>query len=402
MEQQAKQYEPFPLCPLKVRGVFGIAWQIFRRGFWPMLLLTLVLTGLVSLVAFLSYGGSMASLLSLSTGQYMEPGFDYQGPAVELMFDMLSIAGVSTLLSLVAAFLLNPMYLGAANAEYSRRMRGGRLSLGGLFQSCGKGLTRYYTTYLANLLVEIGMGIALSIVIWLVAAVVIFGAAFGSISPYGSFGAGFILAIVLMVAVVLVISVIATMFLSFVYPVAVNENKRHFHAVGRSFRLVGRRFGRVLGVSLLNSLIWVVIGLLLCLPGMLMMFVPLFQSIQSSTPDLSGMAGGMIAMFAGALIAQLLSTPYTLALHTALYYDAAAREPEGPVFDPAQPLPQDAPSAAQPVYNQRLYDQPEQPSCNPPCDGSQQNGQCSQPEQPSWEQPQPGQEEPPSQGPQGV
>jgi hypothetical protein len=50
-------------------------------------------------------------------------------------------------------------------------------------------------------------------------------------------------------------------FITFVYPVAITEKTYHFNAVGRSFKLVAKKFWKVLGINILvYLLVYIVIG----------------------------------------------------------------------------------------------------------------------------------------------
>jgi hypothetical protein len=47
--EQPTPYEPLLRAPLKLSGVFGMAWQLYKRGFWPMFVFLLILTSIDSL-----------------------------------------------------------------------------------------------------------------------------------------------------------------------------------------------------------------------------------------------------------------------------------------------------------------------------------------------------------------
>ncbi len=46
MEQQFNTpHPPLLRAPLKMRGIFGVAWELYRRGFWQMFALAMLTLG---------------------------------------------------------------------------------------------------------------------------------------------------------------------------------------------------------------------------------------------------------------------------------------------------------------------------------------------------------------------
>ncbi len=333
MEERHTKYEPFVLSPLRLQGIFGITWRIYKRGFFSMLLLTLLLTGLPAGIMLLPWTGIIDELFKAGASLYEHGNF-------EIALRMLSGMGFTSLVALLSMFLLTPMYSGTAYAEYGRRMRGEGRSAGELIRGCGKGLKRYYGTYWANVLVMFGLSIALSIVLSVVLSFTALSFAFSMIPGFDAARIGGMVAVVVVVTVVsAILETIAVMFLSFVYPAAVAEGKLNFRAIGQSFRLVGRRFWRVLGVSLISVLALGLLSLLLSGAGIAMSISTVIAG------EFEELGSGITMILAGSILATMLYTPYAMALNTVLYYDAVSRDEKNPPpFDPAGPIVEDMPA----------------------------------------------------------
>jgi hypothetical protein len=118
---------------------------------------------------------------------------------------------------------------------------------------------------------------------------------------------------------------IGPVMLSFVFPAAVNENIKNFKAIGRSFRLVGKRFKRVIGANfLVIAIVFIILFALLtaavyyCTNG----FVGPF--------DTANFKIMFYVIFGVEALISLLLLPYGAALNTVLYFDARVRtEGEG-------------------------------------------------------------------------
>ncbi len=322
-------YPPLTRAPLRMRGIFGIAWQLYKRGFWQMFLLSLLFVSLPTVLLVLpqfALYGRMGIWTELQNdfsqfGQLSSFSPDMGLQDIGALFGMM---GVLSLVSLVFAFLLQPMYRGALFLEMEERMEGRAGTLGQLFRfALPIGLKRFYTTFLAEYVIQLGIGIVLSILMSIIAVVGVLSSVF-AFMPYfdsGSVPASFFITLGIVVLLTLVISIALSVFVMLIYPVAAHEKKFAFSAVGRAFKLTVKRFGRLLGATLLLSLVTSVICCILCLPALL-----LWQNIEAMFVLFSV----LLALFAG------LVSPYVAAFQTALYVDTAARVdgPEGAVIDP--------------------------------------------------------------------
>ncbi len=311
-EPGIRYFEPFPVAPLKVSGIFGIGWQLYRRSFGAAFLLTLVLMGIVCVLM-----GLVAAPIMDWTMQMTQDVMYYGESAIMNGFgQVLLLFPVMMLLSLLTIFLLQPMYTGTMYQEMHDRAEGRAKSVGRLFKSVGAGLKKVYTTMLVMMLMMFGLSFVAGIVasVMMVGAMVS-GAASGGFS--GAFGERFIGTIIVLYVIVLVLAIVFSVFLMLMYPVNAAENKRGFKALGRGFKLAGKRFWRCLGVLLLLTLIELVLLAVCYIPGIAIM---LGENASFGT--------GYALLFLGAGIASCLMAPYNTAVLTALYRDCAARVPE--------------------------------------------------------------------------
>ncbi|MEL7608989.1 MAG: hypothetical protein AAGU74_05745 [Bacillota bacterium] len=319
-------YEPIRIKPLRLRGVYGITWMIYKRNFASMFLLALVLYGIALIVLGAANGGLMAGMTGffedLENGGF--PGYDSFGMSANNPFQ--TIAGgislgiglwvLTMLLGLGLTLAVQPMIAGGLYTEASARLYGKYSGFKALLSRSKFMLRRFFTTNLCLLLAEWAISTVLGIVIGVLAFVMALSAMM-SLSVSTTMSAGSIIAIVVVALLAIAIAVTAMSFLSFVYPVAVNEGLKNFKAVERSFKLVSKRFGRVLGVSLTLVLAAALVF------GLSMTALLLLQI----TGD--GLLEG-IAIFVVYAAFICLFMPYCAALYTVLYFDVRVRlEGEG-------------------------------------------------------------------------
>lgn len=350
-EPGIRQEEPFPVAPLRFGGIFGVGWQLYRRNFAAGFLLTLVLAGLASLLMGILMGPLFNGLFS------MVEGIEYGAADITLAdMNFLLFIPLLLLVSLVMSFLLSPMYAGTMYQEMHDRAEGRVKSAGRLLASSGAGLKKFYTTFLALMAIAFGMSFIVNIITTVVFAGSMFtgilSEGFDPMSPEGPLaGSGFLTSMIVLFVTVFLLMLVYETFVLLSFPVAAAENKKAFKAVGRSFKLVGKRFWRCIGVVLLLELIF---SLLLAA-----LLVPMILLLANGTV---APGAGMVLLFAVITLFNCIATPYMYALVTALYRDCAARVPEeapaipGPVIE--APLPEQAP-AAQP-------EQPEAPQTDTP------------------------------------
>jgi len=218
------------------------------------------------------------------------------------------------------------------------RVYGRASSLGQMLRRSKYSLKRFFTTTLCNLLSAWGINFAVSLVTGLLTGVmtvfVLFGYVFAVVGESASLGVGAVIAFVFIYLLVLAVTVVASSLLLFVFPVAVNEPLKNFAAVGRSIRLVWKRFGRVVGCMFIIN-------------GAVIVAALLFGAVVAVSELLPAAAAAVAislvtVLYLGLIIFLALYQP---AIATVLYFDARARL-EGTSFPPF--VPQSAPVQADP------------------------------------------------------
>ena len=107
-----RDYEAYAIAPMRLRGVFGITWKIYCRGLWKMLVMTLLYIGLVTLIN---------GLLGVNAEQLAEA---IRMGRTQVLWQVMSMNGLASLLSLLSLLLLQPLFMAGAYPEYELHMRG--------------------------------------------------------------------------------------------------------------------------------------------------------------------------------------------------------------------------------------------------------------------------------------
>ena len=325
LEQQNTPYPPIMRAPLKMRGVFGLSWQLYKRGFWPMFAFAFLLVGMFLLILMLvmfSTFEKTGALTGFENGMSQFGASADSAAGTEAVASMLSFMGMMWLVSLAYSFLVTPAYLGATFLEMDQRMDGRSGTLYQLLRyALPIGFKRFYTTFLSTVLVQIIASIVITILISVVFPLMMFSALASSMAnPVG--GAGLAWVVVIGYIIMAVFMIIDMIFISLIYPAAAHEGKRAFQAVGRAFRLSSKRFGRLFGAFALFTLFLIISSVVCVLPTVLL--------------EWHNITLTMIVNATCMCLWTSLLSPYYPAFCTALYVDAAARVPNAPAA-PMQP-----------------------------------------------------------------
>ena len=337
-----KDYQPIPMRPLTMRGVFGITWAVTKRHFFAGVMYTLIWVLIAAAVLALCAAPAVIGIVANNAGQ--EGG-------------VAALVALSVILMFVAALaiwlVLEPIMNGGLYTEMSMRIYGQSSTFSQLFKRTGYTLKRYFTLNLCQYVGRLVAGIAVSLISSVLTGIVTAGGMMGAImsaarkglfdsgavqdiSEAASLGAGFIASLIIIWLINMVLAICATVPLAFTYPVAVNEDKKNFSALGRGLNLAFKRYGRILGVSLIVALVFMLIfGVVL--------------GISLAAGSTAAVVICAVVMAIAMLFLAAIETNYSAALYTVLYYDAYTREFRGSVNDPApNAYVHDAPVQAQP------------------------------------------------------
>lgn len=353
-----------PIRPLTVRGVFGISKKIISERFWGLMgyvgIYVLIDVALCALAA-------LPAVMAAVSGD--ESGF---GIAAGILLTVL----LSLAAALLIALLFKPMFEGTLYQELSARIFGEGSGCARMLRRTGYSLRRFFTTELCLIVCNIGIGIISSIAVSMLSGVAGLAGAAGILSllpsvatpstfipgalSFGALGTAGVWLIVIscaMVAASLCIELAGQCFITFAYPAAVNENERNFNAVGRSMKLVFKRFWRVFLCRLIVGLVFTAVTVILA--GLLVLTALLMDGRLAA-----GL--GVAIIVALSLIILLAAMAYSLfdsAVNTVLYFDTRVRlegedwlKPNGEAENGGQA--NGAPAGDAPDYNAPNYGAP--------------------------------------------
>ena len=247
-----KDYQPIPMRPLTMRGVFGITWAVTKRHFFAGVMYTLIWVLIAAAVLALCAAPAVIGIVANNAGQ--EGG-------------VAALVALSVILMFVAALaiwlVLGPIMNGGLYTEMSMRIYGQSSTFSQLFRRTGYTLKRYFTLNLCQYVGRLVAGIAVSLISSVLTGIVTAGGMMGAImsaarkglfdsgavqdiSEAASLSAGFIALLIIIWLINMVLAICATVPLVFTYPVAVNEDKKNFSALGRGLNLAFKRYGRIL------------------------------------------------------------------------------------------------------------------------------------------------------------
>lgn len=339
-----KDYQPIPMRPLTMRGVFGITWAVTKRRFFAGVMYTLIWVLIAAAVMTLCAAPAVVGIIANNAGQ--EGG-------------VAALVALSVILMFVAALaiwlVLGPIMSGGLYTEMSMRIYGQSSTLSQLFRRTGYTLKRYFKLNLCQHVGRLVAGIVLSLISSVLTGIITAGGmmsimmnaarngifdsgAVQDISEVASLGAGFIASLIVLWLINMVLAICVTVPLELTYPVAVNEDKKNFSALGRGLNIAFKRYGRMLGASLIVMLVFVLIALIIsAIFGVVL-------GISLAAGSTAAVVICAVVMAVAMLFLAAIEANYSAALYTVLYYDAYTREFRDSVNDPAQ----NAPVQAQP------------------------------------------------------
>ena len=211
-----KDYQPIPMRPLTMRGVFGITWAVTKRRFFAGVMYTLIWVLIAAAVLALCAAPAVIGIVANNAGQ--EGG-------------VAALVALSVILMFVAALaiwlVLGPIMNGGLYTEMSMRIYGQSSTLSQLFRRTGYTLKRYFTLNLCQYVGRLVAGIAVSLISSVLTGIVTAGGMMGAImsaarkglfdsgavqdiSEAASLGAGFIALLIIIWLINMVLAICAT------------------------------------------------------------------------------------------------------------------------------------------------------------------------------------------------
>ena len=173
-----KDYQPIPMRPLTMRGVFGITWAVTKRHFFAGVMYTLIWVLIAAAVLALCAAPAVIGIVANNAGQ--EGG-------------VAALVALSVILMFVAALaiwlVLEPIMNGGLYTEMSMRIYGQSSTLSQLFRRTGYTLKRYFTLNLCQYVGRLVAGIAVSLISSVLTGIVTAGGMMGAIMSAARKGA---------------------------------------------------------------------------------------------------------------------------------------------------------------------------------------------------------------------
>ncbi len=281
------------LRPMSFGAILDYTFRTYRRYFAAIFLFSLILTGVLNTLYVV--GQNAFGLQSINTNpfvRYMElfdenyndyfddfleedinsyefeiddtnPDWDITHIESDTSIDSatsIATAGAMFMLSLLfialSGIIVTPFVQGGITATGQRFLTNQDVTLKWLFNTSLNKFGRLVVTALSMAVYY--MAVALGVMIITIILAIPFGMILAPIFMAGAVGAAIVIMILLFIIIGgLILSVAA--FSSLTYSVVMYEDKYHFNAIFRSFQLIGRRFWKSLGITIIVGLIVMVL-----------------------------------------------------------------------------------------------------------------------------------------------
>lgn len=303
------------LKPMTVSEILDNTFKVYGKNLPAILVFSALIGGLLSLIVSIVTNKMMPSdsLVNQWTSLLENPNADPElvlGSITDMMPQFFTFQGVIMLISLISGIFIKPFIQGGIiNISYND-IKGHRMDVNESLFSTLKRFWKLVLTSLSLIPYYIGVGIILIVLIIIFIIPLVLSGAAMSNDPTGGRIAGFIFMLIIFIALMLILSILSGIFVIFSYQVTVVEEICGFNAIGRSFKLVGKKFWRVLGITLLFYLILGIIGGIVA-------FISGITSLVSPSSLMAGFATGFIMT---AFVTPILHIATTL-----LFVDIKAR-----------------------------------------------------------------------------
>ncbi|MGI6705988.1 MAG: hypothetical protein ACOX6S_06905 [Clostridia bacterium] len=312
----------FSLKPMTVGGILDRTFSIYRKNFIAILGFSALISGLYNLLTLvlnqaLSPPGMMSDpweliIQGIRIGDFegFIAGFAEPGPGVEEALQMMLVSFLTMIIAGLGYIFVEPFVQGGIIHITSQALHGVSVDLSDAFRATGKRYGRLIATSLSLIAYYIGVSVIGGIIVlmFLVPGLVM-GIIAGE-NPSGGMIALFVVLLILFLLVLLAFAVISHSLIALVYPVVVAEGSFHFNAIGRSIKLVGKKFWKVFGVT---ALVYLLSYAIIAAMGIFSFGIALFSPIGSVFQE-------VLTLLISALVLPIIHIAVTL-----LYYDLRIR-----------------------------------------------------------------------------
>jgi hypothetical protein len=273
------------LRPMTISEILDDTFKVYGKNLSTILIYSAIIGGIFSLIVSFATGQMMMPMDAFFE-DWMEilenPNIDPEsaiGPIAEMAPNFFAFQGMVMLLSLISLIFVNPFIQGGIISVTYNHTMGRSVNIHDSLNATLKRFWKLVLTSLSLVPYFIGVGIVLVILtIILLVPLVLTGIAMSN-DPTGGRIAGFIFILFIALALMILLAILSGLFIIFTFQVATTEGQYGFNAIGRSFKLVAKKFWRVLGISLIiNLIVGIIAGMVAFIAGISSLISP-FTSI---------------------------------------------------------------------------------------------------------------------------
>lgn len=305
------------LRPMSIGEILDNTFKIYGRNLLSILVFSAVIAGVFGIISGLITYQMMPASLSMANNSWMDllknPDM---APAIEpndfkdFIPQFFAFQGVTILLAIINSVFINSFVQGGIIDVTYKDIKGQRQTLGQGLRSTLKKFGKLILTSLSLIPYYIGVGIVLIILtVIFVVPLIVSGAAMSN-DPTGGRIAGFVFMLFITIVIMTALAILSSLFVTFTYQSTTIEGVSGFSAIGRSFKLVGKKFWRVLGITLL---IYLIVGIIV----LVLTWISRITALVSPNP--------MLADFSMGFIITAFITPISYIATTLLFIDIKAR-----------------------------------------------------------------------------
>lgn len=305
------------LRPMSIGEILDNTFKIYGRNLLSILVFSAVIAGVFSIISGLITYQMMPTSMPMVNSSWMDllenPDM---APAIgpndlrDFIPQFFAFQGVMILLAIINVVFIKPFVeAGIINVTY-KDIKGQRQIVAQGLRSTLKKFGKLILTSLSLIPYYIGVAIVLVILtILFFIPLVLSGVAMSS-DPTSGRIAGFAFLLFIAIVIMAALAILSGLFVIFTYHGATIEDVSGFSAIGRSFKLVGKKFWRVLGVSLL---IYLIVGIIV----LALTFITRITALFSPNP--------MLADFSMGFVITAFISPINYIATTLLFIDIKAR-----------------------------------------------------------------------------
>ncbi len=252
------------LKPMTVSEILDNTFRVYGKNLPAILMFSAVVGGVFALIMSYLTQQMMPAMPSSNWLELLENPYavpEFAPESIEQMLPQIfAFQGLTLLFSLINMIFISPFVQGGIINLTYHDFRGQRLGVQESLTTTFKKFWKLVLTSLSLIPYYIGVGVVMLIlVVLLVVPLVLSGVAMSN-DPTGGKVAGFILLLFITLALIIIMAILTGLFVVFTYQATAVEENYGFNAIGRSFKLVSKKFWRVLGITLLFYLIVGIIG----------------------------------------------------------------------------------------------------------------------------------------------